>query len=151
MILKANHSVLLHRGMESSQEELLCFEDLYLSARADHWLQGVDHSINFRKEMAQLTGEPAEAKSIFERPMDFTSTMRQSYCPSSGSPPGNPLMTNARIKIFQRTKNSSPRTIQNLDAVIKTLQAFTQYPVTEITTTEDQPIAEQIKTFNDFD
>lgn len=151
MVLKANHSTLLHRGVESTQDELLCFEDLYLSARADHWLQGVDHSINFRKEMAQLTGEPAEAKSIFERPMDFTSTMRQSYCPRPGSPPGNPLMTNARIKIFQRTKNSSPRTIQNLDAVIKTLQAFTQYPVTEITTTEDQPIAEQIKTFNDFD
>merc|ERR1711991_509264 len=37
------------------------------------------------------------------------------------------------------------------DQVKQTLQAFTQLPIEEITTTEDQPLAEQIKTFNDFD
>jgi hypothetical protein len=32
---------ILRRGSEALGDELLCFEDLYLSVRTNHWLQGI--------------------------------------------------------------------------------------------------------------
>jgi len=148
-ILRTNQSTLVHRGNESPQSELLCFEDLYLSARTGHWLQGADHAVNFRRESAMLIGEPVEAKLIYERPATIKTSVLQSYCPKPGN--SNKFMTSATIKIFQRTENSSPRTVVNIKEVVETVQQFTYIPVEVITTTEKTPIKEQIKIFNSFD
>ena len=146
-LIKKNHSLNFQRGKESSEKEILCFEDLYLSSRTSHWIEGYDNSINFRRDMAYKTGEPAMAKEITERSLDFSSiSMYQSYCNKNTSPP-----TNARIKLYQRTDNANPRTIINLNEVVSLLQKFTTIPIEIITTTEKMPIQEQIRIFNSFD
>lgn len=132
--------------MESNIEELLCFEDVYLSARQDHWIQGSDNNIAFRKDSAFMTGEPEEAKQYYERTVQFSSNMRQSYCPAKGS-----LKSLAKIKIFQRTENRNPRTIINIKEVAATLQLFSIYPIEVVTTTEKAPLVDQIRLFNSFD
>jgi hypothetical protein len=149
LVLRTNHSIVLHRGYESTNDELLCFDDAYLSARTGHWLQGAGHAVNFRKEIASMTGEPAEANLIYERPAYLSANILQHYCPKPHG--ANPDMTSAVIKIFQRTENSSPRTIVNIKEVVETVQRFTFVPVEVITMTEKTPMKEQIKMFNSFD
>lgn len=56
-LFKDNHVNVIRRGNEGAKDELLCFDDLYLSARTGHWLQGMDNLISFRKEAAVVTGE----------------------------------------------------------------------------------------------
>ena len=147
-IIKANYSLLLHRGAESTKNEMLCFDDMYFSSRQSHWLQGFENTIEFRKDAAFLFGEPAEARKIYERPVTYNSGIIQSYCPRADS---NSSVTKANIKIFQRTQSNTPRTIVNLKEVIETLQKFSINPVEVITITEQTPIEEQIRLFNSFD
>ena len=164
VLFKDNRTVILRRGNEATREELLCFEDLYLSVRSNRWLQGTQNLINFRKEAAQVTGEPEEAGRIYETPVPVEALSNggrkyQHYCnrnytqmilkgeiPSSGTKP-----TNARIKIFQRTETNAPRSFVNLEEVKSFLQQYTTVPISVITTTEKQRIQEQIRLFNSFD
>ena len=37
-LFKDNHVNVIRRGNEGAKDELLCFDDLYLSARTGHWL-----------------------------------------------------------------------------------------------------------------
>lgn len=140
-VIKKNHSITFRIGKESTDKQILCFDDIYLSARSSHWLEGYENSIGFRRAVAEKTGEPVDALKISERYLDFRSnSMYQSYCT-----PGSTKPTSAKIKLFQRTENLYPRTIVNANDVIALLQSFTTQPVEIITTTEKMTIAEQAR------
>ena len=140
-VTKKNLTKNFRIGKESTGEQILCFDDIIMSARSSHWLEGFENSIGFRRDVAKKTGEPVNALKISERYLDFRSnSMYQSYCtPSSAKP------TSAIIKLFQRTENLYPRTIVNENEVIALLQSFTTQPVEIITTTEKMSIAEQAR------
>ena len=111
-----------------------------------------------------MTGEPEEAGRIFEEPVpvqtlpnggrkyqhycnrNYTSMIAKGDTPSADTKP-----TNARIKIFQRTETSAPRSFVNLEEVKTFLQQYTTVPISVVTTTEKQKIQEQIRLFNSFD
>lgn len=173
MLFQDSHTNILRRGNEATADELLCFEDLYLSARTGHWLQGSENLISFRRETAIVTGEPKEAKLILERPLTASEQglagvrIYQNYCNRNvtvksekeqladrlaGIDPEiiGPL-TNARIKIFQRTETNSPRSFLNLEEVKAFVQQYSTVPVEVISTTEKHSIQEQIRLFNSFD
>ena len=82
MIIKKNHTVVFRRGKESSSKEIVCFDDLYLSTRNSHWIEGIDNTILLRKEMAMKKGEPAAAAITSERPILYSGTASsyQEYC-----------------------------------------------------------------------
>ena len=165
MLFQDNRTFVMRRGNEASKEELLCFEDLYMSVRSNKWLQGIDNMISFRREAAQTTGEPEEAKRIQEQPVDISKALPsgqgtyQAYCNRAYSsmvgagqkPAENIKPTSARIKIYQRTDTNAPRSFVNLDDVKSFVQQYTTKPVDVVTTTEKQTIQEQIRTFNSFD
>ena len=144
-LIKRNHTSEYRRGSEHPESEIMCFEDLYVSTRSNHWIEGTANTVSFRRDIALKTGEPAAAKTISERSVDFN-TMYQSYCT-----PGQQKPTSARIKIYQRSENAYLRSIVNLKEVQEFIQLFTTQPVEIITTTEKMPLTEQIKKFNDFD
>ena len=144
-LIKFNSTMIFRRGKESNEKELLCFNDLYLSARSAHWIEGFDNVIKFRKEIAGMTGEPKEALEISERSVDYSSSfIPQSYCTFGGYKP-----TTARISIYQRSENYFPRTIVNIEDVKAILQKYTEIPIKMITTTQYQNIQEQIHIFNE--
>jgi len=153
MLFKDNRTDVIRRGSEATGEELLCFDDLYLSTRVNHWIQGKESLVSFRRDAAVTTGEPAQAKAISE-PLDekdsvgANNRVYQSYCnkDAAGVKP-----TNARIKIFQRTLTSALRAFVNLEEVIATAQQYTTIPVEVVSTTENHTIQEQIRLFNSFD
>lgn len=148
-LISKDHTKLMRRGKENDKDELMCFDDLYLSSRTGHWLEGTDNYIKFKRDIARLSGEPAEAVRISERAMDVEKDgtgVYQSYCTQNQQKP-----TNARIKLFQRTENLYPRTISNEKEVIDLLQSFTTHPVDVVTTSEKMTMAQQIRVFNDFD
>ena len=146
-LIKSNYTTIFRRGKESNQNELICFNDLYVSSRSSHWIEGFNNAIYFRKEIAKRTGEPKQALEISERSVDYSSSyMRQSYCTIGGSKP-----TTARIYIYQRSENFYPRTIVNMEELKAALQKYTEIPIKTITTTQYQKIQEQILLFNEFD
>ena len=188
-LISKDQTKLMRRGKENDKDELMCFDDLYLSSRTGkffifffcplspfgvydayclisshplfflpmflplmdtgHWLEGTDNYIKFKRDIARLFGEPAEAVRISERAMDVEKDgtgVYQSYCTQNQQKP-----TNARIKLFQRTENLYPRTISNEKEVIDLLQSFTTHPVDVVTTSEKMTMAQQIRVFNDFD
>ena len=147
MLIKNNHTTILRRGKESDDRELLCFNDLYVSARSTHWIEGYENAIKFRKEMAGKMGEPKLAMEISERSAGYGSTFtRQAYCTLGGNKPSV-----ARVIIYQRSESNSPRTIVNIEEVKTVLQKYTEIPIKVVTTTQYQKIQEQIRIFNDFD
>jgi hypothetical protein len=146
-IVKKNTTIIFRRGKESSDKEILCFNDLYLSSRQGHWLEGIDNIIHLRRDVALKTGEPSAALQISERSLDFTSlSMYQSYCTSGQEKP-----TNARIKLFQRTQSMTPRTILNTQEVVSLLQKYSTFPIEVVTATQDMTLKDQIRLFNSFD
>ena len=144
-LIKRNHTMEYRRGAEHPENDVMCFEDMYVSTRTNHWIEGTANTVAFRRDMAMKTGEPAAAKEISERSIDFTN-MYQSYCT-----PGMSKPTSAKIKIYQRTENAFLRSIVNLKEVVDFVQLFTTQPVEIITTTEKNFMSDQIKKFNDFD
>ena len=164
-----NRTDIIRRGHEASKNELLCFEDLYLSARQGHWLQGKDNLMSFRREAAVVTGEPTEARSHIEMaPIPAEGgRLFQAYCNRNGTvlsmkeilgdrlagrdAPVQGKLTSARIVIFQRTGTSSPRSFTNLQEVIDFAQLYTTVPVKVVSVTEKNTIQEQIRLFNSFD
>ena len=146
-MVKKNSTMIFRRGKDSPESEILCFDDLYMSSRQGHWIEGVDNVIKLRRDIALKIGEPEAALEISERSLDFSSsTMYQSYCTIGQEKP-----TNARIKLFQRTESPTPRSIVNIDEVVKLIQKYTTIPVEIVTTTEKTSMKEQIKLFNSFD
>lgn len=153
MLLKDNRTNIIRRGSESTGDELLCFDDLYLSTRVNHWIQGPENLINFREEAAVVTGEPVQAKTISEEPSELepkgaNKRVYQSYCNREAAAV---KPTNARIKIFQRTLTEALRAFVNLDEVVAMVQQYTTVPVEVVSTTENNTIQEQIRLFNSFD
>ena len=168
-LFKNNRTDIIRRGHEASKNELLCFEDLYLSARQGHWLQGRDNLMSFRREAAAVTGEPTEARSHTEKaPLPAEGgRLFQAYCNHNGTAlsmkeilnnrlagtdmPLQGKLTSARIVIFQRTGTSSPRSFTNLQEVVEFVQLYTTVPVKVVSVTEKNTIQEQIRLFNSFD
>jgi hypothetical protein len=146
-MVKKNSTMIFRRGKEASDTEVLCFDDLYLSSRQGHWIEGMETSIKFRQDVALKIGEPVAALELSERDLEFSSaTMHQSYCTLGEEKP-----TSAKIKLFQRTESASPRTIVNINDVVTLLQKYTSIPVEVMTTTEKMSMKEQIKLFNSYD
>merc|ERR1711871_966111 len=40
MLIRRNQSEIIRRGKESNSNEIMCFDDLYLSARSSRWIEG---------------------------------------------------------------------------------------------------------------
>ena len=160
-LINNNKTKIIRRGHEVDKDELLCFEDMYLSMRTGHWLQGSmiivftlqevffishyacmitgsDNLISFRKEAARVTGEPKDALKMTE--IEPENKLLQSYCKGTSME-----KTNARIRIFQRTRTQEPRSFVNIDEVKTLIQQYTDVPVEIITTTEMNTIQEQIR------
>ena len=129
-------------------EELVCFEDLYVSLRANIWLQGADEIVSFRKRAAAIIGEPAEVLKSNENPIvvrdkpDILQGISQSYCTSDGT------KTKARIKIYQR---SAGRRFTNLEEVKKLAQSYSSIPVEVVSANTSTSVADLIQLFNSFD
>ena len=124
-------------------EELVCFEDIYLSLRSNIWIQGPDDITSFRKRAADLTGEPAEAlKSPEKFPEIMAPTSTQPYCTKDET------KTNAKIKIYQR---SAGRKFTNLDEVKALVQKYSSVPVEVVTASPNTTVADLIRLFNNFD
>ena len=129
-------------------EELVCFEDLYVSLRANIWLQGADEILSFRKRAAEIVGEPAEVLKKDENPIivrdkpDILQGISQSYCTTDGT------KSKARIKIYQR---SAGRRFNNLEEVKKLVQTYSSVPVEVVTANTSTSVADLIQLFNSFD
>lgn len=146
-VVKKNSTMIFRRGKDAPDTEILCFDDLYLSARQGHWIEGVETAIQFRHDVALKIGEPEAALELSERNLEFSSaTMYQAYCTIGQAKP-----TSAKIKVFQRTESPSPRTIVNINDVVALLQKYTSIPVEVVTATEKMSMKEQIKLFNSYD
>ena len=103
-------------------------------------ITGSDNLISFRKESARVTGEPKDALKMTEIEPENKQFLLQSYCKGTSME-----KTNARIKIFQRTRTQEPRSFVNIDEVKTLIQQYTDVPVEIITTTEMDTIQEQIR------
>ena len=62
-------------------DELVCFEDMYLSGRLSSLLIGIENTIELRKDMATVLGEPSEVLKSPEEPLDVPlSGVYQEFC-----------------------------------------------------------------------
>ena len=139
---------------EVDPTQLLCFEDIYFSARMGLWIQGRRNLVEFRRDTVSIAGEPIQAETnpeellINDRGFDVTAlnqNSRMHYCDADGE------KTSARIKIFQRSSTIMLRRFLNLDEVVNLAQSYTKVTVEVITVNESTPVAEQIRVFNTFD
>lgn len=141
--------------IDADESKMLCFEDVYFSARMGLWMQGRRNLVEFRKDAATVTSEPAAALKTPEKLMlndkGFDETeqtlSRMPYCSPAGSVPP----TSARIKIFKRTMTVMLRRFINFDEVVNLVQSYTSNKVEVITVNESTTIQEQIREFNSFD
>ena len=157
-------------------EELVCFEDVYVSLRANIWLQGAEEITSFRTRAAEIIGEPAEVLAKEENPIvvrdkpEILQGLSQPYCTADGT------KSNARIKIYQRSSGRrlvfptykiivysdlslllstrifyTSYRFNNLDEVKKVVQTYTSVPVEVVTANTSTSVADLIKLFNSFD
>jgi len=140
---------------EIDLNHILCFEDVYFSARMGLWMQGRRNLVEFRRDAAYVTSEPTQAISypeiltIDDKGLDTTNIEheRMPYCSPAGSVPP----TSARIKIFKRTATVMLRRFINFDEVVNLAQSYTSVPIEVVTVNESTPIQDQIREFNAFD
>jgi hypothetical protein len=124
-------------------DELVCFDDVYVSLRSGIWLQGAEDLVTFRKHLADIVGEPAEALTKPEEPpVVMGPTTLQPYCTTDGT------KSKAKIKIYQRYEG---RKFLNLEEVKALVQKYTSVPVEVVSAGLNTSITDLIKLFNDFD
>jgi len=110
-----NPTPLLSLSYNDRTDELVCFDDLYVSIRAHIWLQGSEDITAFRRKTAKMLGEPAESLRTVEAPFINMPTpgVKKNYC----SAVTGGAVSSARIKVYQR--NSIGRKFLNLPEVQK--------------------------------
>jgi hypothetical protein len=145
---------------EIEHNKLMCFEDIYFSARMGLWMQGRANLVQFRKDTASIVHEPAgvitnpEVLNMDSLGFDatvFPNMFYMNYCNNQTNQPTKSKISSARIKIFQRTATVMLRRFINLKDVINLAQSYTTYPVEVITVNESTTVQEQIRIFNTFD
>ena len=115
--------------------------------------------VHFRKDTFNLVKEP---KAVVSNPENITLehgfdvsdvfTHKNKYCNAQNKLVRDGLnITNARIKIFQRTGTIMLRKFVNLDEVVQLAQEYTTRPIEVLTTNATTSVQEQIEMFNDYD
>jgi len=79
-----------------STEEVVCFEDIYISGRVDYMLRGQHNSIQFRSILSSFLASSAPAKELFSMP----ETALQ--YPNSGLRLEHCMLGNARIVVLRK-------------------------------------------------
>lgn len=124
-------------------DELVCFDDAYVSLRNSIWLQGSEDLVSFRKHLADIIGEPAAALTAPEElPVVMGPTVTQPYCTTDGT------KSKAKIKIYQRYQG---RKFLNLEEVKTLVQQYTSVPIEIVSAGLNTSTADLIKIFNEFD
>ena len=102
--------------------ELMCFEDVYLSARMGLWMQGRRNLVTFRKDTVAISEEPIllsdanETLHIDKNGFDDTKVDGDKKMPYCGVQSKG--RSSARIKIFERTATIMLRRFINLEEVL---------------------------------
>jgi hypothetical protein len=121
---------------------------MYTSIRVGDWMTVPYNIVNFRKDVALMTGEPAQALSIPEKVILESKLGQRPYCLKANK---SSLKTKARILIFQRSATRSLRKFDNLGEVINLAQSYSTVPVSVVTVNTTTSLADQIRLFNNFD